>query len=215
MSIVGLLGSGRTELALSLFGDTRPDKGTLMVEGRTRRFGSVREAMAAGIAYVPEDRLSEGLFLDQPIRDNITVSSLDRDKRLGWLDIAAGARRAKAAVERLRIRLQTVAAPVVQLSGGNQQRVVLARWMERDPRLIILNSPTVGVDVGSKRDIHELLVGLRAKGTAVLVVTDDIGEALAISDRILVMAGGRITASLAGDAATEHEIAARVAKDAA
>ncbi len=215
VSIVGLLGSGRTELALSLFGDTRPDKGTLMVEGRTRRFGSVREAMAAGIAYVPEDRLSEGLFLDQPIRDNITVSSLDRDKRLGWLDIAAGARRAKAAVERLRIRLQTVAAPVVQLSGGNQQRVVLARWMERDPRLIILNSPTVGVDVGSKRDIHELLVGLRAKGTAVLVVTDDIGEALAISDRILVMAGGRITASLAGDAATEHEIAARVAKDAA
>ena len=87
--------------------------------------------------------------------------------------------------------------------------------MERRPKLIILNSPTVGVDVGSKRDIHELLVGLRAKGTAVLVVTDDIGEALAISDRILVMAGGRITAALAGDEATEHEIAARVAKDAA
>ena len=215
VSIVGLLGSGRTELALSLFGDTRPDGGTLAVDGRPLSFGSVRDAMAVGIAYVPEDRLSEGLFLDQPIRDNITVSSLGRDTRLGWLDVAAGARRAKAAVERLRIRLQTVAAPVVQLSGGNQQRVVLARWMERDPRLIILNSPTVGVDVGSKRDIHELLVALRAKGTAVLVVTDDIGEALAISDRILVMAGGRITASLAGDGATEHEIAARVAKDAA
>ena len=215
VSIVGLLGSGRTELALSLFGDTRPDGGTLAVDGRPASFRSVRDAMAVGIAYVPEDRLSEGLFLDQPIRDNITVSSLGRDTRLGWLDVAAGARRAKAAVERLRIRLQTVAAPVVQLSGGNQQRVVLARWMERDPRLVILNSPTVGVDVGSKRDIHELLVALRAKGTAVLVVTDDIGEALAISDRILVMAGGRITASLAGDGATEHEIAARVAKDAA
>jgi len=215
VSIVGLLGSGRTELALSLFGKTRPDGGTLAIEGRQRHFGSVRGAMASGIAYVPEDRLSEGLFLDQPIRDNITVSSLDRDKRLGWLDVAAGARRAKAAVERLRIRLQTVAAPVVQLSGGNQQRVVLARWMERDPKLIILNSPTVGVDVGSKRDIHELLVGLRSDGTAVLVVTDDIGEALAISDRILVMAGGRITATLAGDRATEHEIAAQVARDAA
>ena len=215
VSIVGLLGSGRTELALSLFGKTRPDAGTLAIEGQPRHFGSVRDAMASGIAYVPEDRLSEGLFLEQPIRDNITVSSLDRDKRFGWLDVAAGARRAKAAVERLRIRLQTVAAPVVQLSGGNQQRVVLARWMERDPKLIILNSPTVGVDVGSKRDIHELLVSLRADGTAVLVVTDDIGEALAISDRILVMAGGRITASLAGDRATEHEIAAQVARDAA
>ncbi len=215
VAIVGLLGSGRTELALTLFGETRPDGGTLTVEGRPRRFRSVRDAMAAGIAYVPEDRLSEGLFLDQPIRDNITVSSLDRDRRLGWLDVAAGARRAKAAVERLRIRLQSVAAPVVQLSGGNQQRVVLARWMERNPKLIILNSPTVGVDVGSKRDIHELLVGLRESGTAVLVVTDDIGEALAISDRILVMASGRITASLAGDRATEHEIAAQVAKDAA
>lgn len=215
VSIVGLLGSGRTELALSLFGQTRPDGGRLQVNGRPLSLGSVRDAMAAGIAYVPEDRLSEGLFLDQPIRDNVTVSSLDRDTRLGWLDVAAGARRAVAAVERLRIRLQTVAAPAVQLSGGNQQRVMLGRWMERDPRLMILNGPTVGVDVGSKRDIHELLVGLRANGTAVLVVTDDIGEALAISDRILVMAGGRITATLAGDHATEHEIAARVAKDAA
>lgn len=215
VAIVGLLGSGRTELALTLFGNTQPDGGTLSLEGRPRRLSSVRDAMAAGIAYVPEDRLSEGLFLDQPIRDNIIVSSLDRDKRLGWLDVAAGARRAKAAAERLRIRLQSVAAPVVQLSGGNQQRVMLARWMERSPKLIILNSPTVGVDVGSKRDIHELLVALRATSTAVLVVTDDIGEALAISDHILVMAGGRITASLAGDQATEHEVAALVAKDAA
>ncbi len=215
VAVVGLLGSGRTELALTLFGATRPDRGTLAVAGRPRRFRSVRDAMAAGIAYVPEDRLSEGLFLHQPIRDNITVSSLNRDKRLGWLDLAAGTRRAAAAVERLRIRLRSVAAPVVQLSGGNQQRVVLARWMERGPKLIILNSPTVGVDVGSKRDIHELLVGLRAAGTAVLVVTDDIGEALAISDRILVMAGGRVTAQSEGGGATEQEIAAQVAKEAA
>ena len=118
VAIVGLLGSGRTELALTLFGETRPDGGTLEVEGKPSGFRSVRDAMAAGIAYVPEDRLSEGLFLDQSIRDNITVSSLDRDTRGGWLDVAAGARRAKAAVERLRIRLQSVAAPVVQLSGG-------------------------------------------------------------------------------------------------
>ena len=215
VSIVGLLGSGRTELALSLFGATAPDGGTLAVAGRRRRFGSVRDAMAAGIAYVPEDRLSEGLFLDQPIRDNIVVSSLDRDRRLGWLDSGGLTRRARAATDRLRIRLGAIGAPVAQLSGGNQQRVVLARWLERSPALVILNSPTVGVDVGSKRDIHELLVALRSAGTAVLVVTDDIGEALALSDRILVMAAGRLTASFSGDSASEGEIAAHVAEAAA
>ena len=117
--------------------------------------------------------------------------------------------------DRLRIRLGSIGAPVVQLSGGNQQRVVLARWLERDPALVILNSPTVGVDVGSKRDIHELLVELRSRGTAVLVVTDDISEALAISDRILVMVAGRLTTSFAGDSASESEITARVAEAAA
>jgi simple sugar transport system ATP-binding protein len=213
--IVGLLGSGRTELALTLFGETGPDSGSITIEGRPAGFKGVRDAMAAGIAYVPEDRLSEGLFLDQSIRDNIVVSSLDRDKHMGLLDVAALGRRAKAAVERLRIRLQSIAAPVMQLSGGNQQRVVLARWMERDPRLIILNSPTVGVDVGSKRDIHELVVALRAKSTAVLVVTDDIGEALAIGDRIIVMAAGRLITSFAGEEASEAEIAEEVSKDAA
>ena len=212
VSIVGLLGSGRTELALSLFGVTAPDSGTLTVAGRHRRFRSVRDAMAVGIAYVPEDRLSEGLFLDQSIRDNIVVSSLDRDQRLGWLDSGGLTRRARAAVGRLRIKLVAIGAPVVQLSGGNQQRVVLARWLERDPTVVILNSPTVGVDVGSKRDIHELLVELRSRDTAILVVTDDIGEALAISDRILVMVAGRLTASFAGESASEGEITAQVAK---
>ena len=213
VAIVGLLGSGRTELALTLFGAAVPDSGTIAVAGRPRRFRSVRDAMAAGIAYLPEDRLAEGLFLDQSIRDNIVVSSLARNERLGWLDARGLARRARAAAERLRIRLPRIDAPVVQLSGGNQQRVVLARWLEREPALIILNSPTVGVDVGSKRDIHELLIALRAGGTAVLVVTDDIGEALAISDRILVMVAGRLTAELSGDTASEHDIAERVAAD--
>lgn len=215
VSIVGLLGSGRTELALTLFGEVAPDSGTLAVAGRLVRFSSVRDAMAAGIAYVPEDRLSEGLFLDQSIRDNIVVSSLARDTHGGWLDTGSLAQRARAAAVRLRIKLRDIGAPVVQLSGGNQQRVVLARWLERNPNVVILNSPTVGVDVGSKRDIHELLVGLAANGTAVLVVTDDIGEALAISDRILVMVAGRLTTSFMGDTASEQEITAQVAKEVA
>ncbi len=215
VSIVGLLGSGRTELALALFGMAAPDLGTITLAGQLRQFRSARDAMAAGIAYVPEDRLSEGLFLNQSIRDNIVVSSLDRDDRLGWLDSRGLARRAKAAVERLRIKLGSIGAPVAQLSGGNQQRVVLARWLEREPALFILNNPTVGVDVGSKSDIHELLLGLRAGGTAVLVVTDDIGEALAISDRILVMVAGRLVSSFDGESASEAEITAQVAEVAA
>ncbi len=215
VAIVGLLGSGRTELALTLFGQTAPDSGEMRVDGRPVAFSSVRDAMAAGIAYVPEDRLSEGLFLYKSIRDNIVVSSLDRDVRAGFLNARRLTARAVAAVRRLRIKARSVLAPVVQLSGGNQQRVVLARWMERNPRLIILNSPTVGVDVGSKREIHELLLGLRGRSASVLVVTDDIGEALAISDRILIMVSGRLTTSFDGNQASESEIAAQVAKETA
>lgn len=152
---------------------------------------------------MPEDRLTEGLFLNQPIGDNITVSSLEKSTKLGIVSAASLTQRAREAVKNLRIKTPDVTSAVATLSGGNQQRVVLARWMERKPRLLILNGPTVGVDVGSKREIHELLVSLSRSGTAVLVVTDDIPEALALSDRILVMVRGRITAGF--DAAAVDE----------
>ncbi len=213
LSVVGLLGSGRTELALTLFGALSPDAGDMRMDGQPVRFSSVTDAMTAGIAYLPEDRLTEGLFLAQPIRDNIVVSSLDQDARAGWLDSRALTRRAKAAVDRFRIKSASVEAPVAQLSGGNQQRVVLARLMERRPRLIILNGPTVGVDVGSKRDIHEILIALRRDGVSVLVVTDDIPEAIAVSDRIFVMSAGRLTARFDGEEATEQAIYAEVTKE--
>lgn len=213
VSIVGLLGSGRTELALTLFGALAPDAGEIHIGGEPVRFRNVHDAIAAGIAYVPEDRLSEGLFLNQPIRDNIAVSSFERDQRGGWLDLTRLTSRAEAALSRLRIKAASVSAPVVTLSGGNQQRVVLARWMERSPRLMILNGPTVGVDVGSKREIHELLMALSRSGTAVLVVTDDLGEALALSDRLLVMVRGAITASFDGDAIDEERLYAEVTRE--
>ena len=210
VALVGLLGSGRTELALSLFGEIAPDEGTIEFDGTTRHFREPIEAMDAGIAYVPEDRLTEGLFLDQPISDNIAVASL---RKRGLVDRRTLERRAADAVRRLRIKTPGLKPPVATLSGGNQQRVVLARWMERAPRLMILNGPTVGVDIGSKREIHEILLQLRNSGTAVLVVTDDIGEALAISDRILVMVRGRITAQFDADSVDEERLSSAVTEE--
>jgi len=213
VAVVGLLGSGRTELALSLFGYIAPDAGTIEIDGKAVSFRDQRDAIAAGIAYVPEDRLSEGLFLSQPIRDNIAVSSLEKDSRSGMLDLGAMAKRAAAAVQRLRIKTPDPRLAVSTLSGGNAQRVVLARWMERQPKLMILNGPTVGVDVGSKREIHELLVGLSRSGTALLVVTDDISEAIALADRILVMVRGRITGSFDAAEIDEQRLQNEVIKE--
>jgi len=200
ISVVGLLGSGRTELALALFGCLASDEGRIEDVNGPLHLTAPADAMEHGIAYVPEDRLTEGLFLNQPIRENIIVSSLEADTKGGIVSASSLTERAREAVKRLRIKTPSVFPPVVTLSGGNQQRVVLARWMERKPKLLILNGPTVGVDVGSKREIHELLLALSRSGTAVLVVTDDIGEAIALSDTIKVMVKGRIVASFdAGD----------------
>ncbi|MHB2266024.1 sugar ABC transporter ATP-binding protein [Aliihoeflea sp. PC F10.4] len=210
VALVGLLGSGRTELALSLFGQISPDRGGIEFKGIERRFREPMEAMDAGIAYVPEDRLTEGLFLDQPIGDNIAIASL---RKSGFVDRRAMLERAKAAVKRLRIKTPGIEPPVATLSGGNQQRVVLARWMERSPELMILNGPTVGVDIGSKREIHEILLQLRGSGTAILVVTDDITEALALADRVLVMVRGRITGEFGADDIDEEKLSLAVTEE--
>jgi simple sugar transport system ATP-binding protein len=214
VSIVGLLGSGRTELALTLFGLLPNQQGEIRIDGRPVKLHSPSRAQAAGIAYLPEDRLTEGLFIDQPIRDNIVVSSLDENAYLGWLDLRRLSARAGAAARKLAIRISSIAAPVSSLSGGNQQRVVLARWLERRPKLIVLNGPTVGVDVGSKHDIHKLLLSLAQDGAAVLIVTDDVSEAVVVSDRILVMVRGRFVAEYAGGEVTEAQIYADVAREA-
>lgn len=213
VAVVGLLGSGRTELALTLFGYLQPDAGHIEVAGKPARFADQNDAIDAGIAYVPEDRLTEGLFLSQTIRDNIVVSSLEKNTMAGFLDTGGLVRRARDAVKKLRIKTPDVTPSVATLSGGNQQRVVLARWMERDPKLMILNGPTVGVDVGSKREIHELLVALSRSGTAIMVVTDDISEAIALSDKILVMVRGRITGNFEAAGVDEDRLYQEVIKE--
>jgi simple sugar transport system ATP-binding protein len=194
VGLVGLLGSGRTELALSLFGMNPPDRGVLLLDGKPVALGTNADAIRKGIAYVPEDRLTLGLILDQSITSNVTLTVLDRlAGRLGL--ISAGARQGHVAqwVSRLGIRVSDPENPVKTLSGGNQQRVVLAKWMATHPRVLILDSPTVGVDISAKDGIYGIIRGLAEAGVAVLLISDEIPEVLYHSHRVLVMRQGRIT----------------------
>lgn len=193
VGLTGLLGAGRTELALSLFGLARPDSGTIELDGRPLRLSSNRDAIRAGIAYVSEDRLSLGLVQPQPIASNITVTILDR--LLNGLGLLAPARQEKLVddwIERLKIKAGDPANAVATLSGGNQQRVVLAKWLATEPRLLILDSPTVGVDIGARAGIFRIVRALADTGLAILMISDEIPELYHNSDRILHMRGGRL-----------------------
>lgn len=207
LGITGLLGSGRTNLALSLFGMLPADGGTLLVDGRPVTIDSVQDALASGIGYVPEDRLKEGLFLRQPIRHNVVARVIDQLVRLpAVLDSASADRIVGAWIERMHIRTSSPDLPVSSLSGGNQQRVVLAKWLASAPKVLILNGPTVGVDIGSKLEIHEIVRGLAHGGMGLIVISDDIPELLHLCHRILLMKKGRIVAEFGREQITENEL---------
>ncbi len=211
LGISGLLGSGRTSLAKALFGLVLPDGGIMTVGDHSVPLGDPLAAARAGIGYVPEDRLTEGLFLMQSILRNVGVGRLDAHSSAGMLDFAALGRDATDWLRRLSVKAPDSAAPVRSLSGGNQQRVVLARWLARNPRLLVLNGPSVGVDVGSKADIHGIIRDLSRRGLGVIVISDDLPELLATCHRILVMKAGRITGEVAGRETTEADLAHRLA----
>lgn len=212
LGIAGLLGSGRTDLAKALFGLAPADRGRILMEGREVTIRSVRDAMTQGIGYVPEDRLTEGLFLPQSIGRNVAVGILDRFAGLsGALDHGTLGDHVDDWVRRLKVATPSTALPVQSLSGGNQQRVVLARWLATNPRILILNGPTVGVDVGSKADIHAIIADLARQGLGVIVISDDLPEVLAACHRILVMRDGRLIDEVARDEANEDELAHRLA----
>jgi len=207
LGITGLLGSGRTELALSLFGVFPAERGTIRVSGKTVKLRSIADAMHNGIGYVPEDRLSEGLALERSIGDNIVVSEIgNMVSRLGLLD---GARR-RAEVERwvdeLKIATPDADNPVNTLSGGNQQRVVLAKWLATNPDILILNGPTVGVDIGSKQEIHVILRELARSGMGIIVISDDIPELQQACGRVLLLKEGRIYAEVDPRTSSEREL---------
>jgi len=197
LGITGLLGSGRTELALTLFGMRKADSGTIKIDGKEVILNKPTTAIEQGIGYVPEDRLTEGLCLPQSIGDNAIIAEIDKlAKKPGLINNKAKRDEAKRLVELLSIATPDPKNACSTLSGGNQQRVVLAKWIATDLKVLILNGPTVGVDIGSKRDIHEILHKLAHGGLGIIIISDDIPEILGNSSNILIMQSGKISASL-------------------
>jgi ribose transport system ATP-binding protein len=201
VGLYGLVGAGRTELAKSLLGLAAITAGEIRVHGRPVRIRGVRDALRRHrIGYVPEDRKAEGLFLEQPIDRNIAVTVWDRiGRRFGGVSVKSERRLAQEYVERLGIRLSSTAQPVGQLSGGNQQKVSLAKWLAADTEILIIDEPTVGIDVRTKAAFHEVIWNLAAGGLAVLLITSDLVEMVTLADRIVVMRDFEVRGELAGE----------------
>jgi rhamnose transport system ATP-binding protein len=208
LGIAGLVGSGRTQLAETLFGLTPADAGEMSVRGRRVHVGSASDAIAAGIAYVPEDRRQHGVVLDMSVTANTSMASLATVSRAGLIDGAAERRIAEDYVNRFSIKTPSVASDVGSLSGGNQQKVALARWLATAPSVLILDEPTQGVDVGSKAAIHQLMQRLTEQGLAIVMISSELPEVLGMSDRILVMQAGTIRGELSRDEASQAAILA-------
>jgi ABC-type sugar transport system ATPase subunit len=208
VGLAGLIGAGRTELAQTVFGARRPDAGEIRVLGETVSLASPREAMERGVVYVPEERRSQGLVLPFPIAANITLSVLERLTRLGL--VSGGAERDTAGrfSDELGIRGARLSEPASRLSGGNQQKVVLAKSLAGEPRVLLLDEPTRGVDVGAKSEIYRIVDGLAREGKAILLISSELEEVLSMSDRVVVMREGRVTAELTREEATQERVMA-------
>jgi ABC-type sugar transport system ATPase subunit len=206
VGMAGLIGAGRSETARVVFGADRHDSGDVILNGKVVRFASPRDAIAAGVAMVAEDRKALSLFMDKPVGWNISMARLPALADYGF--VRGGGERALAQgfVDRLRVRTPSLAVPVRELSGGNQQKTVLARWLATEPVLLILDEPTHGVDVGAKAEIHALIRALAAQGIAILLISSELPEVLALSDRVIVMREGRVAAMLGSDDADERTI---------
>ncbi len=210
LGIGGLAGQGHRELFFMLFGAERPSAGQIIVRGRRVRIGSPREARrrATGLALVPEDRKTEGLLLGMSVRDNLTLSILDRVSRAGVLSWRTERRLAQEMVRRLAVRTAGIGQPVGRLSGGNQQKVLLGRWLLAEPHILLLYDVTRGVDVATKHEIYQLITGLAAEGRAILFYSSDAEELAALCHRVLVMRDGRIAAEMTAPSITAEQIVA-------
>lgn len=209
VGLAGLVGAGRTELARMIFGADPVGAGTIRLDGRDHRPRTPKQAIAAGLALVPEDRKKQGLFLGLDVLENFAAAAGRRAgggpaAAFGLVDRRQERTRFAALASRLSVRAARLDAPIAVLSGGNQQKVVLARWLETQPKVLIVDEPTRGVDIGAKAEIHRLLRALAADGVAVLVISSDLPEILAVSDRILTLCAGRLTGNLAAADANEE-----------
>ncbi|GAB7193140.1 sugar ABC transporter ATP-binding protein [Kineococcus sp. NUM-3379] len=206
VALAGLVGAGRSEVVQAVFGVDRADTGTVRVAGRPLRLGSPRAAMAAGLALVPEDRRQQGLVLEMSIERNTTLPRSRRLARLGLLTGRSERASASEWTRRLQTRFHRITDPVGTLSGGNQQKVVLAKWLSTNPEVLLIDEPTRGIDVGTKAEVHRLISSLAAGGLAVVMVSSELPEVLGMADRVLVMHEGRITADIPRAEADERSI---------
>ncbi len=206
VALAGLVGAGRTEVARAIFGIDRWDAGSVEIDGRRLPPGSPTAAMAAGIGLVPEDRRQQGLVMDFSIERNVALASLGTVRRAGIIPRGAERRFARDWALRLQLKYARLTNPVWTLSGGNQQKVVLAKWLARRPRLLIVDEPTRGIDVGTKAEVHRLLSELASQGVAVLMISSELPEVLGMADRIVVLFEGRVTREFARAEADEDRI---------
>jgi ABC-type sugar transport system ATPase subunit len=206
VGFAGLVGAGRSQVAEALFGLDRRATGSVMVDGKPLRLGSIRESMRRGIGLVPEDRKRQGLVLMMGGRENFSLPLLDRLSRMGLLSHGQERRQASDYFARLRVKTSSLSAPVSSMSGGNQQKVVIAKWLARGGRLLIVDEPTRGVDIGAKAAIHHLLDELASQGVAIMLISSELPEVLGISSRVLVMREGRVVAEVPRAEATQEKV---------
>lgn len=206
LGFYGLVGAGRSEVMQSLFGITKPSKGACRIDDRVMALRSTSQAIKAGIVYVPEDRGKQGAVKGLPIYQNVTLPSLSKTSRAGFLRLAEEFKLARSYTQRLDLRAASLDQDIGLLSGGNQQKVVIAKWLATKPRIIILDEPTKGIDIGSKAAVHDFMSELAAEGMAVIMVSSEIPEVLGMSDRVIVMREGRIVDEFAGAMMTPENL---------
>ena len=206
LGLFGLMGSGRTNIVKAIFGAERMVAGTVKLEGRTLRIKECADAKKAGIAYIPNDRKLEGLMLNRSIEQNICLSVLDKVKGLIGISKKKEAAVANEWVERINIKTTDVHKDVNSLSGGNQQKVVMGKWLATEPKVMILNEPTRGVDVGAKREIYKIVLDLCERGMAVIMISSDLPEMISMADRVVVIHEGRVAGEVKGDEITQNNL---------
>jgi len=205
LAISGLVGSGRTELARLIFGADKKTGGDVLIDGTRVSIESPGDAISHGIGYVPEDRKTLGLFLQMSGHENITMNVMSSTSSIGILSNRKNDLITRTAIDRLRIRIANPRTPALSLSGGNQQKLLLARWLEIKPKAIILDEPTRGVDVGAKSEIYKLIGEIASQGVAVIFISSELPEVVGIAQRVLVMRDGRFVAELSGKSEITQE----------
>jgi L-arabinose transport system ATP-binding protein len=213
VALAGLVGAGRSELARAIVGDVPLTRGEILVDGKKLRLRTPADAVQAGLGYAPEERKADALLLERGVRDNVSITLLDKLSRFHVVRRGAERKLVRKFTDQLRVRTPSLEQEVRKLSGGNQQKVVLARWLARQPKVLVLDEPTRGIDVGAKAEIYSIISDLAGEGVAILVISSELPEVLGLADRIVVMQGGRVTGELARDEATEERVLALAIHD--